>query len=367
MMFETVAAGYITSGPDLGKMIAVGSRCAVTRDGRIVCSYMVQSELGSNDFVPTLAWSDDCGISWQDRRTIWPELQDKYSIFGSISASPEGDLFFYGSQTAIGEPGEVFWCDDTQRMKQNELIWAKSEDNGLTWTDPTLIPMQRPGAAEAPGAMQVTRSGRWLCCYAPYKTLDVNVTVEQNRVILLISDDQGATWRDTEMLRFEDPSSGAAESWVIELADGRLLGAGWHFNMSSGKDHENAYAVSLDGGNTWQPTNATGIMGQSTALAALPDGRALFIYNQRNAPTPGVWLAAMRPTKLDFGVEANEVIWQANTTPESDSSTEHSNWIDYEFGEPSITVLPDNTILAALWCTQPDERGIAYVKLKMPN
>ena len=129
-------------------------------------------------------------------------------------------------------------------------------------------------------------------------------------------------------------------------------------------DHPNAYAISLDCGDTWLPTRSTGIMGQSTSLAALPDGRALFVYNQRRHGEPGVWMAVVRPTETDFGVESNEVVWRAQTRTQSGSSGEHSEWTDFSFGEPCAALLPDNTVLVVLWCVQPDGQGIRYARLR---
>ena len=152
---------------------------------------------------------------------------------------------------------------------------------------------------------------------------------------------------------------------MIELADGRLLGTTWHLNQKDGSDHPNAYAISTDGGESWKPTRSTGIMGQSTGLAALPDGRALFIYNQRKHGEPGVWLAVVKPTETDFGVEANEIIWRAQVKTQSGSSGDHGLWMDYSFGEPSVLLLTDGTLLVTLWCIQPEGSGIQYVKLRM--
>ena len=112
-------------------------------------------------------------------------------------------------------------------------------------------------------------------------------------------------------------------------------------------------------------TRSTGIMGQSTALAALPDGRALFVYNQRRHGDVGVWLALVKPTATDFGIEANEIIWRAQTRTQRGTSGAHAEWGDFSFGEPSVTLLPDGALFVALWCVQPSGRGIRYVKLRM--
>ncbi|MCK4323694.1 MAG: exo-alpha-sialidase [Armatimonadetes bacterium] len=368
MQFEIISQGFVrqtqanTATPRAGL-----ARTVIAPDGDVVCTYVVQEALGLNDIRPMIARSQDGGETWGEHSFIWPHLRDSYAIVGSVSLSPSGDLFIFGAQSRIDQPAESFWCEATQGLKQNELFWARSPDSGKTWSDPLPIPLPIPGSAEAPGPLCIMRSGRWGCCYAPYNTFDPQVVVDRNQVVFMSSDDQGQTWSHRSMLRFDDPHSGGAEAWVIELADGRLLGTSWHQSHRDGSDYPNAYALSLDGGDTWQPTRSTGIQGQSTALAALPDGRALFIYNQRKHPPVGVWLALANPTDSDFGVQANEVVWRAETATQSSSSGEHSEWTDFAFGEPSITLLPDSTLLVVLWCIQPSGHGIRYLRLRMSH
>jgi len=362
-MFQTIAEGTVFRAPGGDQAVAAGPRCAMASDGRILCSFMVQSKLGINDFVPTLAVSEDSGNTWQTRGPVWPHLRGSYSIFCSISSAPKGDLFLYGSRTPIDSPGESFWRDESQGMKANQLIWARSRDGGRTWCDPVPFDLPLPGAAECPGPLCVTRSGRWLGCYAPYRTFDPAILVKRNHVVLVASGDEGRTWSHTSMLRFDDPNSGGAEAWVIELSDGRLLGTCWHLNVETGSDHPNAFALSQDGGDTWSETGDTGIRGQSTSLAALPDGRALFVYNARKCDEPGVWMAVVRPSERDFGIESNEPVWRAQRTTQGQTSGTHADWQDFAFGEPAPLVLPDGTVLVTLWCIQPDLSGIRFVRL----
>jgi hypothetical protein len=366
MRFRTISEGWVSQRqPGTPTAVAGGPRCAVTREGDVVCTFTVQSQLGINDFKPMLARSTDGGRNWSEPAPLWPHLTERYSIFGSVSRAPDGDLFYFGTQYPIDTPGEPNWSDATQGLKANELFWSRSRDGGRTWAEPTIIPMPIPGAAEAPGALTILRSGRMICCYAPYNTFDPDLVVDRSQIVALRSDDGGQTWRHNSMIRFASEYSTGAEAWVIELADGRLLGTTWHLNQHDKSDHPNAYAISLDGGDTWSPTRSTGIMGQSTALAALPDGRALFIYNQRRHGEPGVWLAVVNPTEHDFGIESNEIVWRAETRTQRGSSGDHTAWTDFSFGEPSVTLLPDGTLLVVLWCIQPAGQGIRYVRLQL--
>lgn len=366
MRFELLKEGFVSKRqPNTPTAVAAGSRNVLTTTGDLVCTYIVQSALGINDFVPMLSRSKDGGETWEEQGPLWSHLRESDSIFVSVSRAPSGKLFVYGISTPISQPGETFWNDDTQGLKDNGLCWASSDDHGRTWTEPTSIPLPIPGSAEAPGAMCVTRSGRWLVCYAPYNTFDPSLKVDRGQIIVMSSDDHGKSWQHTSMLRFQEPNSGGAEAWVIELADGRLLGTCWHLDHKGKRKYPNAYSLSLDEGKTWQPTRSTGIMGQSTALASLSDGRALFVHNRRKPGEAGVWLSVVRPTANDFGVEHSDAVWRAETPTQSGTSGEHAEWTDFSFGEPSVTVLPDESLLLTFWCIQPSGRGVRYVKLRI--
>jgi hypothetical protein len=366
MKFELLNYGFVSQRTaNTPTAVAAGSRCALTVEGDLVCTFMVQSALGINDFVPLLARSKDKGETWVDEGPLWPELRNKFALFGSVSRSPGGELFFFGTRTPIDRPGESFWSDATRGMKQCELFWAKSVDGGRGWTCPTVIPMPIPGTAEAPGPMSITHDGRWLVCYAPYNNFDPDVVVDRNQVVLLYSDNQGKTWEHTSMFRFSEVHSGAAEAWVIELTDGRLLGTCWHMDHRETHDYPNPYALSSDRGDTWQPSLSTGIEGQSTALAALSDARAFFAYSQRKRGELGIWLSVVNPSESQFIVECNQIVWRAEATTQTGSPPEHSQWQDFSFGEPSVTLLEDNTVFITLWCVQPSGRGIRYVRLRI--
>ena len=364
MNYEIIAEGFITErqlGTPLS--IACGPRCVSRGKGEIACSFMGQAAIGGNDFKPMLAWSQDNGVTWSEAKIIWPDVQDRYSIFGSISAGPAGEILYYGMRTPIDAPGELAWSEATQGLKQNELVWSRSKDFGHTWAPLQVIPMPIPGSAEAAGPMCATREGDLVCCYAPYNTFDPKLTVDKSQVVGLVSRDNGKTWTHRSMLRFPQPEAIGAESWVVQLADGRLLGTGWHIYKD--QSMSNAYALSRDRGATWSVTGPTGTLGQSTGLAALPDGRALFVYNQRKHGDVGVWMAVAQPTEQDFGLLINQRVWSAEATAKGKDAANFTDWTSFAFGEPSPTVLHDGTILVALWVAQPSGHGIRYVKVRI--
>lgn len=346
------------------------SRVVVTDGGDLVCTYVLRSGAGKPDYAVHQSRSTDGGRTWTSEGPVWPSLVGSASMSLALSRSVNGDLLLYGTSTPVDDGDETWWDGERQALKQNDLVWARSRDGGRTWPLPTVIPMPIPGAAEAPGPMTELRGrrapvGRLVACYAPYNSFDASVVVDRNQIVLVKSDDDGRSWSHTSMLRFADPDAGGAEAWVVELADGRLVGTSWSMSLRTGVDTPIPYALSDDGGSTWTTTRSTGIEGQATTLAPLPGGRVLLGYNQRAQPDPGVWLAVARPTAADFGVERIGPAWLADraTHGAAGGDAGHDAWTDFAFGEPSVTLLPDGDVLVTLWCDQPSGTGIRWVRL----
>jgi hypothetical protein len=166
------------------------------------------------------------------------------------------------------------------------------------------------------------------------------------------------------MIHFRDEWATAAEAWVVELADGRLLGACWNLNQRDSTDFCNAFALSHDNGLTWSPTQSTSILGQSCALAPLPDGTVLFVYNQRKHGQIGVWLSHVQLKGGDFNIMANEIVWEAAAAGPARC---HGQWTEFTFGEPSATLLEDETILITFWTLDQGVGNIRYVKLRLSS
>lgn len=366
MKFKILSEGFVHRCAEQGPgSVAATPRVAITRSGEVLCSLMLQSGLGMNNFVPCLACSKDAGKNWELQGPIWPHLRGRYSMNTSISRSANGELFLFGFRMPISSPGESFWCQETLGILPNELIWSRSQNDGRTWLDPQPFPVPLAGAAETPAPLQALRSGRWVAPYSPHNTFDPNLKVDLQHVVLVISDDEGKNWRHSSAIRVTEKDAYVAEAWAVSLSDGRLLATTWHLHRGEGNDYPNAYALSLDEGQTWGPTRSTSIMGQSAALAPLPDGKVLFVYNQRRHGEPGVWLAVAQPTVRDFGVLANDIVWHAAIATQHGSSGKSTNWTDFAFGEPAVAVLPDDAVLVVFWCIQPDGTGIRFVKLKI--
>jgi hypothetical protein len=340
---------------------------AVAPDGRLVCSYVGRGGAGTSDYTLHLADSADGGATWVDRGPLWPDDAGVRSVTGSIADGRDGELTLFGTLTPLPPDGGPWWDPERQAIAANTLFWSRSADGGRTWSPRTDIPLPVPGSAEAPGPMLTTRSGRRLACYAPYPTFDPTLEVDRARVMVVRSDDDGATWQGSQMLHL-GTDGGTAEAWLVELTDGRLFGSCWGMDLRTGLDRPNPWAVSDDGGATWSPTRSLGIPGQAVGLAALDDGRVAMVYNQRDATRDpvGVWLAVLEPADDTVTIHADVPVWSPGGAAASDpDAIGHDAWRTFTFGEPGVTVLSDGDLLVTIWSGVPGAEGVVWVRVRV--
>ena len=89
------------------------------------------------------------------------------------------------------------------------------------------------------------------------------------------------------------------------------------------------------------------------------------VYSRRKTTDPGLWLALLRPDKDRVHIETNQRIWRAEKPTQSGAEADFVGWQDFAFGEPSVTVLTDDSVYVAFWCIQPSGRGIRYLRLRL--
>jgi hypothetical protein len=344
--------------------MALGPRCIATAAGDLVCTLMRSSALGVNDFEPCCCRSADGGRTWSAPETLYPALAGRESLFLSISRDQAGATYLFGSTTPIGDTGESFWCETTQGLKQNRLVWARGDADGREWSEPQPIDVPFAGSAEAPGPLLVTHDGRWLGPFSPYNTFDPNTVVDRQCMHAVVSENAGASWSLSTPLRFEDPDSGAAEGWIAELADGRLVAGAWHTDLSGQEvSYPNAYAISPDSGRSWMPTYSMVTHGHTIALMPLADGRLAFPYVQRAADAQiGLWIAVADVNPREFEIDEHQCVWAAPVQPEA--ATSHDEWTASSFGEPALALLPDGAWLLVFWYADGDHSRVRWLRLR---
>ena len=334
-----------------------GPRCAVLPDGKILCTFMINSKGGANDFVTMAAYSED-GLNFGEAAPVWPSLIGKESLFGSVRRGADGKYSIAGQVFPIAYDGEDFWSDEAMGMKENRVFFSLSDD-GKSFPEPTMVELPYYASAEQPGGLLVDSDGKMTMIYSPYPTIEKREEVDNGCMVMLRSSDGGESFTAKKFAAI-DGDSQYAESWITRLSDGRLMVSTWQ----TASENSSQYLVSDDEGETFKGPFAQEFKGQSTGISAWNDGSVLIAYNQRKYGTVGVWLAM---EKFDSEGKAilleNEPVWQAETATKTGDSTDFGQWTDFSFGEPSVTVLPDNSLLVTLWYQQGTTQGIRYIQL----
>ena len=355
-MFRTIAEGDVFSTRE--KVTCSGSRTAVLPDGRLICVFSSESGSGVNDFVPMASYSDD-GVHWSEAKPIWPGLTASKSMTAVVRPTQDGRVSLCGIGFEIDRPGENWWIDELAAFKKNWLIWSVSED-GYHFPEPQWLDPVFPCGAENPGGMLVEEDGSMTLVYSPYPLADDPKAADTNCLVLMRSSDGGRTFSAEKISKVEGPSE-YAEAWIDRLSDGTLMISVW---QTASRETSDQYLLSFDGGKSFSGPFAQPFSGQSTALTAWKEGTALIVYNQRKEQPAGVRLARARPDKDGYHLLEDQLIWEAQSTTRNASSGDFSQWTDFSFGEPHVTVLPDGKLLATLWYEQGDVKGIRYLLLE---
>jgi len=354
-MFKKISEGNVFATE---KVCATsGPRVARLPDGKFICTFMINSKGGANDFVPMAAYSEDLE-NWSEAKPVWPELEGKKSFFASVRPTYDGRVSIAGQIFDIAYPGEDFWSDEAGGMKENQVAFSVSDD-GYNFPLPTCVDLPFYASAEQAGGMLVDRDGTMTMIYSPYPTIEKREDVDTCCMVKLTSRDGGKTFEGEKFACVDAPST-YAESWITRLSEEKLYVSTWQ----TASEDSNQYLISYDNGKSFKGPFAQPFRGQSTAISPWADESVLIAYNQRKQEPVGVWLAMERPDENGVNLLENEPVWIAEQTTKGNTSGEFSEWTDFSFGEPHVCVLPDNTLLVTLWYQQGGVNGIRYVRLE---
>ncbi len=186
--------------------------------------------------------SRDDGRTWSDFTVVIPCPEDSRNVMSvSVLRLQDGRVMMhYLKKDTLA--GTAVSCMPYLRF---------SEDDGETWSEERPL-RERPPAYQCVNNDRIVQlsSGRLLVPVSMHNLLGPGVTLAPGMLYVLISDDNGATWRDSKnWLACNQPSitSGFQEPGLIELDDGRVM---MWIRCNGGCQFK---SFSSDGGDTWLP------------------------------------------------------------------------------------------------------------------
>lgn len=366
MPLEIIDSGTIDHRPGRGAFFPV---VTPLRDGALLCTQHVADSLGADTAQMELLRSDDGGNTWTNTGLIQ----------GGALTQKDG-MAYRSPQICEDDRGTWILCFNRFRFvsevmfdadgceQPSDVLTTRSSDQGATWTEPEVIPVDLPRdryAWHGAGLMLCFPSGRWL--YSIETGKPVGATEEAPIVsAAVVSQDQGKTWGQTVVVA-SDPS-GHFSYWdqmASVLPDGRAYTMLWSHDLVAREDLPNHIAISEDEGLTWSEPRATNLRGQVCVPIALPDGRVAAVYNYRHDPQ-GVRVA-LSEDLVNFDTDNEVVVFDAGddamiAEPRSDSALDMNLTIG--FGRPFGTILPNGDLYTTFWCTREGVTHTRWVRLR---
>ena len=253
---------------------------ATTNNGTLIGVYDIRYNSGvdlQEDIDVGMNRSTDGGQTWEPMKIImdmgeWGSLSDKENGIGdpAVLVDRSNNTIWVAAVWAHGHPGERNWWASKPGLspkKTSQFVLVKSEDDGVTWSEPINITEQikKPEwhlLLQGPGKGITMKDGT-LVFPAQFKDKD-----EMPHSTIIWSKDNGQTW--TIGTGAKDNTT---EAQVIELNDGSLM-----LNMRDNRNRKDdsetngrAVYITHDLGKTWvkHATSRTNVLQESTCQASI--------------------------------------------------------------------------------------------------
>lgn len=303
-----------------------------------------ESHVDPNSYL-VMVRSNNGGASW----TREPDLIYAHAFGGSqdpcLLALRDGTLLCASYGWAFLRPDAVARLQKPYFQNKDGVVFlggylVRSADGGNTWGGPiyppnvpaeiNFDPYGKALPAYNRGALVEGRDGRIFWVVAATDS----ATPKKTSNHLLISEDQGTTWRYSAPVAL-DPKVTFNEASIYETPRGDLVA----FLRTAGFNDHACIARSTDGGKTFQPWQDMGFQGHPLQALRLADNRVLLVYGYRHKPF-GIRARILNPECTDFTTAAEFVIRDDGGTT--------------DLGYPWSVQLDGNRVLVVYYFNQAD-------------
>ena len=255
---------------------------------------------GDGDIV--VARSSDRGATWTYPVPLSASAYTDRAIDNRVHLATDGAgtwLAIWQTYDRLGGP----YGNDT------ELLFARSIDQGATWSDPALLNSAAVSDNNSDGPAHLTsdRAGRWV---AVWESIESPTQSHDWDIHLSRSSDGGVTWSAPEILNTNAATDTENDQSPSVTTDGRgLWAAVWHASKLYNDDKDILMARSRDQGVTWTaPVRLNTNAATDTAydwnpqLATEGNGRWVAVWHSQGGGLPFDVLTA-RLTFCDLSLD----------------------------------------------------------------
>jgi sialidase-1 len=319
---------YANPDPLLVSRQAVFPAVVALPDGDLLAMFSVGQAFDAADMRAVVCRSGDKGETWSAPKALHDGAELASESFKPVNL-PDGRVLAAGyvflrpdMMTPIVDP-------ETMSLLPLRNRWSISEDMGQTWSKPAEFSVE--GAPlELSGPAIVLPSGRLIAAAAPF-----HLRKEDHEGWIIASDDGGATWR--RMSVFYRAPEGRIAPWecrLCHLGEGRVVVIFWAYDAAAQTNLDNRIVLSEDGGRTFGPAFATGIMGQASNVMALDPDRVLSIHCHRQDPV-GLTVRVLRLGRDQVSIEAEYPIFGAVGAASATDGIVNQ-FASLRFGQPAL-------------------------------
>jgi hypothetical protein len=267
------------------------------------------------------------------------------------------------------DPNLPFFNETTEGLLDTRIFFALSEDEGVTWSKPTLMdttPFNIPTPLTGPTLL--LPSGEWVCQFELNKPY-YDPAPWRHCSVLMFSKDEGRSWPE-HVLVTDDPELRTFywDQRPCVLADGRILDLFWTFDRKPAVYLNIHGRESRDNGRTWSAIWDCGIPGQAAPPVALPDGRIALAYMDRTG-APILKIRISSDHGRTWPAETELVLSETRLASQSwDKKSMQDAWAEmgkFSIGLPSTARTEQGEILVVYYAgTHTDRTGVEWVLVR---
>lgn len=333
-------------------------------DGELFCAFDVGEAVESLDYHTVRSRSHDDGHTWGLEGALLEPSDGRVSSHSVRVCRTSVGLIGLGSRAWRDDPEQGILNHGNLGLLPMELFLVRSDNDGRTWSAPETIDTPLVGPAfEICHTVVELPSGRWLAPTSTWRGSDGSLP-DGEKAVVLISDDKGETWPEFGV-SFDGNAEGLIhwEQSVVALGGDDVLSLAWVYHPDSGTHRPNRYALSRDGGKTFDPPRETGLNGQTCKAIRLSDGRILCAY--RHDDRPGLWAALVELEGEKWRNVVQTPLWGTGLAGSGMAGAGRSadELSGLKFGFPQMTQLADGDVLLVFWCFEDWSTRIRWIRL----
>lgn len=335
--------------------------------GDFVAGMDIGQAFEANDIRSYVCRSRDNGKTWSPPQLIFDPGPGLHSTTCRIARTNSGDLIGWTClfRPPIADVGHA--NEKTHGFVRTDLGVVRSSDGGATWAGPTMLDLPIDWRHFETCSPPIAVGGtRLMTPVSVWPDWEGRPGPETAAGIAFISDNDGRSFdRVVTTIDHGDPKVTAWEQKLIQLSDGRLMVLCWVFDHGVGKNRRNHFALSSDGGDSFQLARATPLNGETATPVALSDSRVLVVY-RRADEKGGLWghLARIEVDGTWTGL-GDACLWGGGVQGmKRDADHVIHQMSTLRFGCPTVASLDDGSVFAAFWCVEDCVSNIRWLRIR---